>query len=204
MKEEYRPLIVCDESGRFLFLAYTDRTGYMKSLEHGTLRAVHPESDQLLPNGSEGVLQRMEDRGTYYYAEVSLASFIPGDTHGDILSPSKATGEVGVSSSPPAGPSAPEEHLRALLELIKNRNRSRPCNSYTGNLFDAGIEEIRKKLGIEAVELVLSRTRENTIVEAADLLFHLLVLLEEENIEFTQVLEELSRRQLPFTTLPEG
>ena len=195
MKEEYRPLIVCDESGRFLFLAYTDRTGYMKSLEHGTLRAMHPESDQLLPHGSEGVLQRMEDRGTYYYAEVSISSFIPGDPRGDILSPSKATGEVGASSSPPAGPPTPEEHLRALLELIKNHNQSRPRNSYTGNLFDAGIEEIRKKLAQEAVELILSRSREDTIVEAADLLFHFLVFLEAENIEFSQILEELIRRQ---------
>lgn len=195
MEEEYHPLIVCDESGRFLFLAYTDREGYIKSLEHGTLWAGHPESDQILPNGREGLLQRIEDRGTYYYAEVSISSFTPVDMQKGKLSPLKTAQEVRETSHLPEKPSTPEGSLHDLLESIKNRKMARPSNSYTGRLFDAGIEEIRKKLGQEMVELILSHNREDTIVEAADLLFHLLVFLEEENIEFSQVLEELSQRQ---------
>ncbi len=184
MEDTHLPLIVCDESGKFLFLAYTDKKGYKKSLEKGTLYATHPESDHLLPNGNEGVVQRIEDRGSYFYAEVSFSTHSAGTK--------KDTNESIQSMSSESLPS--DLRLSTLLGIIKERKFDRPKGSYTGQLFDAGIEKIRKKLGEEAIELILSRKREEAIVEAADLLFHLLVLLEAENIDFSQVLEELSRR----------
>lgn len=200
MTEEHRPLIVCDESGRFLFLAYMNAKGYKKSLEQGTLWAVHPESDRLLPNGNEAVLQNIEDRGSYYYAEVSITSYYPGDTKASAASSSQLiqdqnTLEQDKTLSVPAGPFSGDLQLSALLNIIHERKVTRPKESYTGQLFDLGIEKIRKKLGEEAVELILARKREEAIVEAADLLYHLLVFLEAENIDFSQILEELSRRQ---------
>lgn len=194
MHEGQVPLIVCDESGRFLFLAYTDKKGYKKSLERGTLWAVHPESDRLLPNGSEGILQHIEDRGAYYYAEVSISSFYPGDQREKYSYPSQANTEIGPCSNL-TEPLTPESQLTALLEIIRERKVTRPKESYTGQLFDGGIEKLRKKLVEEAVELILARKREETIVEAADLMFHLLVFLEAENIDFSQIMEELNRRQ---------
>ncbi len=181
MQEDLHPLIVCDESGRFLFLAYTDSKGYKKSLERGTLWAVHPEADHLLPNGNERILQRIEDRGSYFYAEVSISSY-----------PVTNTNENPLPSS--SGSLSGDGQLSTLLEIIKERKARRPKESYTGQLFDSGIEKIRKKLGEEAVELILARKREEAIVEAADLLYHLLVFLEAENIDFSQILEELNRR----------
>ncbi|MCX7788065.1 MAG: phosphoribosyl-ATP diphosphatase [Spirochaetes bacterium] len=184
MQEDHRPLIVCDESGRFLFLAYTDSKGYKSSLERGTLWAVHSESDRLLPTGNEGILQRIEDRGSYFYAEVSISSYHPGVTE-----------EKNENLLPPPSVSlSVDKQLAILLEIIRERKARRPKESYTGQLFELGIEKIRKKLGEEAVELILARKREEAIVEAADLLYHLLVFLEAENIDFSLVLEELNHR----------
>jgi phosphoribosyl-ATP pyrophosphohydrolase len=83
-----------------------------------------------------------------------------------------------------------------LIQVIKERKANRPEGSYTTHLFNSGIEKIRKKTGEEAIELILARRREDIAYEAADLIYHLLVLLEAEDIDLGEVLEELSRRRL--------
>jgi phosphoribosyl-ATP pyrophosphohydrolase/phosphoribosyl-AMP cyclohydrolase len=86
------------------------------------------------------------------------------------------------------------DHLRAI---IKERKNTASVRSYTASLFAKGINKIAQKVGEEAVELVIEAKDENKelfLGEAADLLFHYLVLLEAKEIELDEVVEVLMDR----------
>ncbi|MCL7394168.1 MAG: phosphoribosyl-ATP diphosphatase [Thaumarchaeota archaeon] len=90
------------------------------------------------------------------------------------------------------------EILRELYEVIRDRRKNPVDGSYTCKLFTEGLDKILKKVGEEAVELVIagkSRDRGQVVYEAADLLYHMMVLLVYEGIELEEVLEELERRR---------
>lgn len=91
-----------------------------------------------------------------------------------------------------------ENFLFELEKLIRERKLSPLENSYTSRLFAEGINKIAQKVGEEAVELIIEAKDENPELfkaEAADLLYHFLVLLREKNLEFGDVLETLERRK---------
>ena len=78
------------------------------------------------------------------------------------------------------------------------RRAASPEESYVANLVARGLPVIARKLGDEAVEAVvaaLTDNREELVGEAADVMFHLLVLLAEKDIELAEVLAELDRRE---------
>ncbi len=87
--------------------------------------------------------------------------------------------------------------IRSLTEIIHDR-RLRPTDeSYTASLFAKGINKVAQKVGEEAVELVIEAKDDNKdlfLGEAADLLFHYLVLLEAKGIELDEVLDVLIKR----------
>ncbi|MBS3764903.1 bifunctional phosphoribosyl-AMP cyclohydrolase/phosphoribosyl-ATP diphosphatase HisIE [Candidatus Bipolaricaulota bacterium] len=85
--------------------------------------------------------------------------------------------------------------LKELEEVVKNRKESRPEDSYTADLFREGSEKIRKKVGEEAIEVVVSPNEENLVAETADLLYHLLVLLRDRGIELGEVMAKLEERR---------
>ncbi len=90
------------------------------------------------------------------------------------------------------------EILRELYDVIRDRKSNPVEGSYTCKLFAEGLDEILKKVGEEAVELVIagkSRDRGQVVYEAADLLYHMMVLLVYEGIGLEEVLEELERRR---------
>ena len=95
-------------------------------------------------------------------------------------------------------PVAPGLALLAGLErLIAQRDAERPEDSYTTRLLEAGIKRIAQKVGEEGVELALAsvtETREKVVSEAADLLYHLLVLLQSREASLAEVVSELERR----------
>lgn len=87
--------------------------------------------------------------------------------------------------------------LDDLAALIKSRRNDSASNSYTKQLFDAGVPRISKKFGEEAVEAVIAAMegdRKGLTNEAADVLYHLLVLLEAREIALSDVVLELERR----------
>ncbi len=90
------------------------------------------------------------------------------------------------------------EFLGHLERLITDRRRHMPPDSYTTELFTRGITQIAKKVGEEAVEVVLSASedKQRSIEETADLLYHLLVFLNEREVALGEVLEELKNRHL--------
>lgn len=89
------------------------------------------------------------------------------------------------------------EFLYDLERLLKNRKAELPKGSYSTRLFKKGIDKIAQKLGEEAVELVIaSKNKKDAEVvnESADLIYHLLVLLVERDIEMDTVIQEMMLR----------
>ena len=90
------------------------------------------------------------------------------------------------------------EVLAALADEIAERRNASSDESYTAKLLKQGVERCAKKLGEEAVETALaavSRDKAHVTSEAADLLYHLLVLLEASGVGLADVMGELERRQ---------
>lgn len=88
--------------------------------------------------------------------------------------------------------------LKELYEVVLDRRRNPVKGSYTCRLFEEGLDEILKKVGEEAVELVIAGkngSKSEIVYEAADLLYHLMVLLVYEDVGLEEVLRELERRR---------
>jgi phosphoribosyl-ATP pyrophosphohydrolase len=91
-----------------------------------------------------------------------------------------------------------DEHiLDRLYTTVKRRRRANPETSYTANLYEKGRPQIAKKMGEEAVEVVVAAMagdRKAVIAESSDLFFHLMVLWSEAGVKPAQVWKELERR----------
>src|ERR1043165_6379009 len=93
-----------------------------------------------------------------------------------------------------------DDFLNYLEDIIRLRRTSNDETSYVKKLFDKGINKIAQKVGEEAVELVIEAKDVNQALflgEAADLLFHYLVLLQAKNCSLTDVVNVLKGRHQP-------
>ncbi|QDI91874.1 bifunctional phosphoribosyl-AMP cyclohydrolase/phosphoribosyl-ATP diphosphatase HisIE [Salicibibacter halophilus] len=89
------------------------------------------------------------------------------------------------------------EILRTLAATIAERNHERPEGAYTTYLFEEGVDKILKKLGEEASEIIIAaknRDREELSWESADFIYHLVVLLEEQQLPLDRVMDTLRER----------
>jgi phosphoribosyl-AMP cyclohydrolase / phosphoribosyl-ATP pyrophosphohydrolase len=89
------------------------------------------------------------------------------------------------------------EILKRLEQVIIDREKERPEGAYTTYLFEKGVDKILKKVGEEAAEVIIAaknRDPEELKWEAADLLYHLMVLLVEQGLPLTEVLKTLEER----------
>jgi phosphoribosyl-ATP pyrophosphohydrolase/phosphoribosyl-AMP cyclohydrolase len=107
----------------------------------------------------------------------------------------RATGDGRLTETQPD----PGGHLLTrLAALIADRARNRPAGSYTTQLLDLGVKAVSQKVGEEAVEVVVAANSEDErrlASEAADLLYHLLVLLQSRGVPLDAVLRELQSRE---------
>lgn len=90
-----------------------------------------------------------------------------------------------------------DDPLDALDALIRSRKGSDPASSYTAQLFADGRARIAKKLGEEAIETIIAAMGSDAkalTAEAADLVYHLLVLLADAGLTLADVRAELARR----------
>lgn len=88
--------------------------------------------------------------------------------------------------------------LTNLEQTIASRKGADPASSYVAQLLSRGTPVIARKLGEEAVEAVvaaLAEDRTELVGEAADVIFHLMVLLSDKNISLAEVMAELDRRE---------
>lgn len=91
----------------------------------------------------------------------------------------------------------PSFSLEKLENIIADRKNNPSASTYTSSLFTKGINKIAQKVGEEAVELVIESkddNKEKFLSEAADLLYHYLVLLQAKNYKFDDVINVLSQR----------
>ena len=87
--------------------------------------------------------------------------------------------------------------LETLNSIVSERSGETPETSYTASLLAKGTEKCAKKFGEEAVEAVIaaiSRDKHELTKEAADVLYHLLVMLMAEGVELSEVMAELQAR----------
>ena len=85
-----------------------------------------------------------------------------------------------------------------LFKIIEERVKSKKKNSYTNKLLKLGSKKIAQKFGEESIELIvdyLSGTKKRTIEEAADVIYHLLILLKSKNISMNDIAIELKKRK---------
>ncbi len=93
------------------------------------------------------------------------------------------------------------EILAQLGEILQQRKGAEPDSSYVASLYSKGLDAILKKVGEEATETVMAakdvaneENKEKLVYEVADLWFHTMVLLAEQNLSADDVLKELARR----------
>ncbi|WP_062237966.1 phosphoribosyl-AMP cyclohydrolase [Fictibacillus sp. FJAT-27399] len=120
-------------------------------------------------------------------------------TDGSVTDGSATEGKTSYGDVVPgkAGGSKSPEILNVLQGLIAERERQMPEGAYTTYLFDKGVDKILKKVGEEASEVIIAaknRDKEELKWEAADLIYHLLVLLQEQKLPFAEVLGVLEER----------
>lgn len=90
-----------------------------------------------------------------------------------------------------------DDIIDRLVEVLESRKGSEPETSYVASLYQKGLDSILKKIGEESAETIIAAKtgdKEQIVYETADLWFHCLVLLAQQNIDARQVLEELERR----------
>lgn len=110
------------------------------------------------------------------------------------------TCHLGMSSCFGEDAKPPLAFLAELDALVAQRNAERPAGSYTTELFEAGIRRIAQKIGEEGVETALAAVAQDDAAlkgEAADLVYHLLVLLRARGLSLADVAAVLAQRHSP-------
>ena len=96
--------------------------------------------------------------------------------------------------------SSTAEILHQLMAVVEDRKKNPPEKSYTTSLFKGGVEKIGSKITEEAAEVVEAagepgeEGRQHLIREAADLTYHMLVMLAQRDATLSEVEQELARR----------
>jgi phosphoribosyl-AMP cyclohydrolase / phosphoribosyl-ATP pyrophosphohydrolase len=128
-----------------------------------------------------------------------------GETSGNVLAVEEVRddcdGDALLLRVRPAGPACHTGSTScfapALWRTVVERVRDRPEGSYVASLADAGVERAAQKLGEEAVEAAIAATAGDgrLVSEAADVLFHLYVLLAVAGVDVAELEDELTRRK---------
>ncbi|TVR60329.1 MAG: phosphoribosyl-ATP diphosphatase [Spirochaetaceae bacterium] len=173
-----------------------NKKAHAKSLENNTIWLFHPETGRVLPYGDAG-FQSLKTVGARYEAIVNAANLpaetrAPDDPAAEHSESAPETSEA--STSGPADPTRVGSIITELAGIVEDRLKTMPEGSYTTHLFTQGPDKIRKKMGEEAVELILARDEAEIVYEAADLVYHMLVLFAALGIPITRIFDELASR----------
>lgn len=200
------PAIVQDaQSKQVLMMAYMNRESLRLTLESGETWFWSRSREELWHKGAtSGNVQTV----------VSMTYDCDGDTLLLQVNPKGAachTGQTtcffneitvqGQKSGPVNNRAAAESGRFAVLaeleEVIAQREVERPEGAYTTYLFDKGVDKILKKVGEEASETIIAAKNKDNAelkLEISDLIYHLLVLLQERKLPLDEIMDELSRR----------
>lgn len=184
------PCIVQDnDTGVVLMLGYMNQEAVDKTLVENRITFFSRSKNRLWTKGEES---------GHYLSLVSLSIDCDNDT---LLAKVKPTGPVCHTGTDTCwGEGNTANTLRFLSELestIAARKAAPSADSYTSQLFTKGINKIAQKVGEEATELIIEAKDDNDelfLGEAADLLFHYLILLQAKNFTLAQVVKVLKTR----------
>lgn len=99
-----------------------------------------------------------------------------------------------------------DDTLQKLYNVIEARRAHPQEGSYTCYLFDKGLDKILKKVGEECAETIIAAkngVQGDTVGEISDLIYHLLVMMAQQNIPLSAVMEELDRRSQKIGNLKQ-
>jgi len=205
------PVIAVDfYNNQVLMLAYANREAIEKTLETGYAHYYSRSRKKLWKKGeTSGNLQKIkqilfdcdEDAVIYKVEQIGAAChtnhrscFYREFYRGNIREIEPTVGDFkGIIYKPKES----DDILNQLYKLLKQRKKELPENSYTAKLFKGGVDRIAKKIGEEASEVIIAlknNSQSQIVYEAADLIFHLLVALADNEIPPEAVLKELKRR----------
>lgn len=180
------PAVVQDaDTLRVLMLGYMDRAALAATLDSGRVTFFSRSRQRLWTKG---------ETSGHHLQLVRLEADCDRDTLLVQARPQGPTCHLGTAS---CFPQAPRGVLPELELVVQQRERERPLGSYTTALFEAGIARIAQKVGEEGVETALAAvTADDDALagEAADLLYHLLVLLRARGLSFADVEKILAKR----------
>ncbi|MEO6169572.1 MAG: bifunctional phosphoribosyl-AMP cyclohydrolase/phosphoribosyl-ATP diphosphatase HisIE [Lysobacter sp.] len=180
------PAVVQDaDTLRVLMLAYMDRAALRTTRESGKVSFFSRSRQQAWTKG--------ETSGNFLTL-VSIQADCDDDTLLVLARPQGPTCHLQRTS---CFADAPGDFLAELDGIVAGRERERPAGSYTSSLFDGGIRRIAQKVGEEGVETALAAVVEDDDAlagEAADLMFHLLVLLRARGLSLDAALTVLRER----------
>ena len=186
-------IVVDDETGKVLTLAYMNRESLKISVEKG-LTCFWSRSRQAL-------WLKGETSGNYQHI-VSITA----DCDGDALEvrvkkdgPACHTGAESCFHNPVLGETREKFRLEGLYQLLQSRKKELPEGSYTTYLFQKGLDKILKKVGEESTEVIIAGKagdKAETIYEIADLAYHVLVLMVQMGISVEDIRKELASRHI--------
>ena len=186
------PAIVQDaDSGQVLMLGYMNRDALAQTLAAGRVTFYSRSKQRLWTKG--------ETSGNYLHLK-GISTDCDSDTLLILATPIGATCHTGAQSCFHQfdGAAEPAWVFFAQLErLIAARKNADPESSYTDQLYAAGSKRIAQKVGEESVETALAAAtgdNEETISEAADLAYHLTVLLQNAELSWADVIGKLKER----------
>ena len=186
-------IVVDDETGKVLTLAYMNRESLAISMEKKLTCFWSRSRQELWLKG--------ETSGNYQHI-VSITA----DCDGDALEvrvkkdgPACHTVEESCFHNPVLGENKEKFKLEGLYQLLQSRKRELPEGSYTTYLFQKGLDKILKKVGEESTEVIIAGKAEDkaeTIYEIADLAYHVLVLMVQMGISVEDIRSELASRHI--------
>ena len=183
------PAIVQDAlSGKVLMQGYMDQDALAKTLETGKVTFFSRSKQRLWTKG--------ETSGNTLDL-VSVACDCDQDSLLVLVNPNGPTCHTGVESCWFDGNTPAFTFLADLERVLAARKNADPKSSYTASLYNKGIKRIAQKVGEEGVETALAATvhdKEELKNEAADLLYHLTVLLQASDMSLNDALNVLRER----------
>ncbi len=180
------PAIVQDATTfRVLMLGYMDRAALETTMASGRVTFFSRSRQQSWTKG---------ETSGHWLDVVAIDSDCDGDTLLIQAHPAGPTCHLGRAS---CFAEAPASFIAQLDGVIEQRDRERPIGSYSTGLFEAGVRAIAQKVGEEAVETALAsvvQDDEALLGEAADLLYHLAVLLRARGLSTAAAIDVLAMR----------
>ncbi|WP_266362004.1 bifunctional phosphoribosyl-AMP cyclohydrolase/phosphoribosyl-ATP diphosphatase HisIE [Tellurirhabdus rosea] len=183
------PAVIQDaQTGKVLMLGYMNREAYDKTAAEGVVTFFSRSKQRLWTKG--------ETSSNFLRVEQMLVD-CDGDTLLIKARPDGPTCHTGADTCFEEVNTGKGQFLNYLQHIIRDRKANPSDKSYTASLFAKGVNKIAQKVGEEAVELVIEAKDDNADLfkgEAADLLFHYLVLLEQKGFDLDDIIAVLQKR----------